>query len=390
MAHKTKDGRWRAHRRVDGVRLTKRFRTRTLAEVWERDVLRAKESPGGDPEASSAIGRQETTTFEAFSKRWLAEYCALEKAPSQLVVDKLVIERNLVPAFGGKLLGELRKGDLQVLRSELAGRVKPKTVNNVIGLAKRILAVAVDWDVLAASPWVGIKALPVGEQAVSFWTPGERDDFLAKARAFPHARALADVIEVACHTGMRRGELAGLTWEQVDLIRRVIRVDAVYCFMSGQRLGRTKNRTAAVLPMNEAAYRVLTGLKRRAGGAVFDLEVLRHASARLARLCDRVKVKRVRFHDMRHTFGATLAMADVELSKRQRLMRHKTVAMTDRYTHFAPSYLRKAVESIAGTVLAPVPGGSSPGAQNLREKLEPQIGFEPENVIVIRRVKTPA
>jgi integrase len=390
MAFRTADGRWRAHRRVDGKRLTKRFRTQAQAERWERELLVKKENPGlvlgAHGAGNSSDDGRDTTTFGEFAKRWLDEWCAVEKAASQLVEDGNAIRHYLEPRFGKRRLSDLTEDDLEGLKRELRKRLKPKTVNNVVGLAKKILKTAVKWKVLRASPWAGVEPLKVGKAAVGYWTPAERDEFLVKAGAV--APELALLVAVACFTGLRRGELGGLTWAQVDFDTRLLRVDAVYCFKTHRRIGRTKGTLdVEYVPLNAAALGYLRRLEQLTGGRgyVFDTQLVRHANERLERLCRRLNLKRVRFHDLRHTFGTTLAMANVELSKRQRLMRHKTVAMTDRYTHLAPDFLRDAVESIArkpGTDLAPVEVAAQPSARENRRTMEPQTGFEAVRLVV--------
>jgi len=390
MAFKTSDGRWRGSKWIDGKRQTKRFRTKTLAETWEAAKRYEKENPGHTLEARKfAIGKCEAITFGEFCQRWLADYCRVEKAPSQWVEDGKAIRTYLLPAFGEKRLSALRKGDLQALRGALAARLKPKTVNNVVGLAKRILAVAVDWDVMPATPWSGVKPLPLGEQAVSYWTAAERDAFLEAAGT--DKPELADLVTVAAHTGLRRGELAGLTWAQIDFDARLVTIDAVYCFKVKRRVGRTKNRTAAVVPINGPALATLQRIREQGRlGPVFDTVLCHQANDRLRRICKRLGLKRIRFHDLRHTFGSTLAMAGVEFSQRQRLMRHKTAAMTDRYTHLSPQFLRAAVDSIAGADLAPPPQGGPASYCNSRGVVVPAAGLEPAEVISIRRIKTTA
>jgi integrase len=392
MAFRTADGRWRAQPRVGGKRLTKTFRTKAMAERWEAEVAVQKENPGLVLRVNqgSDCDSFQLTTFGAFAKRWLEEHCKVEKAASQYVEDGNALRRYLIPRFGTRPLHELTESDLEELKRELRVRLKAKTVNNVLGLAKKVAKTAVKWKVLKASPWATVEALRVGRPAVAYWTPAERDGFLAKAWAV--APDMAALVAVAAHTGLRRGELAGLTWAQVDFGARLLRVDAVYCFKAHRRITRTKGSLdAEYVPLNAAALSALRRLERGGSTAVFDTQLVRHANERLARLCTRLGVKRVRFHDLRHTFGSTLAMAGVELSQRQRLMRHKTVAMTDRYTHLSPDFLRAAVESLtAGTDLAPAPGGGALSTRSSSKTLEPQTGFEAVSGPRIQLVRTPA
>lgn len=111
---------------------------------------------------------------------------------------------------------------------------------------------------------------------------------------------------------------------------------------------RTKNRAIGHVPMDTEVCQALQRCRLMAPTAsVFRLEAFKHLAQRLRKLAKVVGVKPIRFHDLRHTFGSQLAMERVELSARQTLMRHKTTAMTNRYTHFAPDYLRSEIEKLA-------------------------------------------
>jgi integrase len=332
--------------------------------------------------------KQSSLTFGEFSERWLRDYCTVEKAPSQLVENTSVIRRHLLPTFGDVHLKRLTKSHLISLKVALAqpGRkLRPKTVNHVLALAKTMLATAVDWELLSANAFKGVDLLPVGDQPFDHWRPEERDFVSRHGRR--HDPEFTSAVVVACHTGLRRGELAGLRRRHLDFERRLIEVGEVYCFKSHRFLETTKNKTRVFIPMSETVYKELATKKLMAPDApVFGPTLLRHAVQRLGRLSKAIGVKVIRYHDLRHTFASCLVSANVPIYTVQKLMRHKTIAMTQRYAHLAPSYLADAIEAIAPKNDRPdsAPIGSlecrSLGDQ--KGILEPQTGLE--------RVLTPA
>jgi integrase len=138
---------------------------------------------------------------------------------------------------------------------------------------------------------------------------------------------------VALNTGLRLGELIGLTWERVDLSRGVIRLEL------------TKSGRRREVPMNDASYRALVVLGPRAGGRVFKTRYIKTAynnAVEVAKLDD------VTFHTLRHTFASWAIMRGVTLKELQELLGHSSLTMTMRYAHLAPEHLRTAVSRLEG------------------------------------------
>lgn len=295
-------------------------------------------------------------TLSQLCDRWMTDYCRLEKAESQWVTDESAIRIHLKPALGDLELRQITKATLTEFRTAMRQKLHPKskrplsvkTVNHVLALLKKILQTAVDWDLIPGFPAATLKSFREAEQKIAYWTAAERDRFIRFARHVDPA--FAEAVTVAVWSGLRMSELGGLTVKQLDFEKRLITVDRIYCFKSKQRLERTKNLGIGYVPMAEPIAEALTRCKMMATTApVFPLETFRHASQRLRRLAKKAGVTSIRFHDLRHTFASVLVQNGVELYTVQRLMRHKTAAMTQRYAHLAPNTLQAAMSRIDGT-----------------------------------------
>jgi integrase len=160
--------------------------------------------------------------------------------------------------------------------------------------------------------------------------------------------------DLALNTGMRRGEQFRLTWDYVNLKRNVITVH-----------GKTGRRH---IPLNSAALVALTQLRNRNVGGVAPVTAAHgprpatdanHVNPeyrygdgqkdwrRWFEACiDDACIENFRWHDLRHTFASRLVMAGVDLPTVQRLMGHKTIAMTMRYAHLADGHVTAAVERL--------------------------------------------
>ena len=151
-------------------------------------------------------------------------------------------------------------------------------------------------------------------------------------------------LDVALHTGMRKSEQFTATWEQVDLERGFI------------YLSMTKNGTDRFVTLNSAAVQVLKDLQERhkqlglpPDSTLFHSKrdgLIKNPRKWFATALEQAKINGVTWHTLRHTFASRLVMAGVDLKTVQELMGHKTIAMTARYAHLAPTHKLQALETL--------------------------------------------
>jgi len=155
---------------------------------------------------------------------------------------------------------------------------------------------------------------------------------------------LKPIIIFALNTGCRKEEILSLKWEQVDLKHGFI------------NLSRTKNGERRQIPINDTLRETLKGLTRRIDVPWVFYEVIQDKKQnkeivkRLGDIkrsfntaCRKAGIHDFVFHSLRHTFASHLVMAGVDLTTVSRLMGHKSLTMTLRYSHLAPNHLSAAV-----------------------------------------------
>jgi integrase len=178
-------------------------------------------------------------------------------------------------------------------------------------------------------------------------------------------------VTVALHTGMRRGELAALRWEDIDFATGTLRVK------------QDKAGDGQWVTLNSVAREALLSIKREQ--KVLGPNVFTSPQGQFLHNWDRewrpaVRVENLpdfRFHDCRHTFASRLAMAGVDLYTVQRAGSWKTQVMVQRYAHLSPDHMRAAVErpaqSAAGAHAAQGTAGEKPALEpTLKPALEGQ------------------
>ena len=163
-----------------------------------------------------------------------------------------------------------------------------------------------------------------------------RPDGDAAADAFARLQFLKPFFTVAIETGLRKGDLLRLSWRSVDFEQRWVNIIM------------QKTKLPVTVPMSDACYAALQACRARgfAGEYVFTDEEGRPLSAtRVHRTFDLVKklagiTRRLRIHDLRHSFASRLISRNVNLGVISKAMGHTTIAMTMRYARPSPEALR--------------------------------------------------
>jgi integrase len=253
------------------------------------------------------------------------------------------ITRNLRAVFRGKVLNSLGAADIRgYIEWRKTKGVAPATINRELALFSAALNFAcreLEWDI--PNPVSGRK-LKEPEGRVRWLMRAEAVALTQAAESEPKAPHLADFIQLALNTGMRRGEMLGLEWKRVDLKAGLIHLEAAH----------TKAGKRRAVPLNETARSaILSRLKFRAANCpaspwVFcDREGTRLGSVRKAfeTACRRAKIEDFTIHDLRHTCAAWLVSEGAQLAAVRDLLGHSTIKMTERYAHLAPENVREAV-----------------------------------------------
>jgi integrase len=223
--------------------------------------------------------------------------------------------------------------------------VAPGTIQKEITVLKHALRLAVEWELLNSNPAQGVKLPKVPEGRTRYLSPTELKAALENAPEWMRAP-----IALATFTGMRRGELLGLQWKDVDLDGR-----RVY-------LRETKNGSLRAVPLNELAFRVLASLPDGApGDAVLPGVDGQRLSVYTERLFRKLGINDASFHSLRHTAASWLVMKGEDLYTVGQLLGHRTPRMTQRYAHLSPKYMAGAVgklDSVFGEVM-PAPANAA-------------------------------
>lgn len=327
----------RRFRRTTGKGTTKKEATE-LEFRWRQEVLR--------PPAPA----RKRAAFSGFCKHYLDTHVRTNCKPSTVRGYEQHMRVHLVPFFGD---ADLRLIDAEQVARFKAAKAKthsPKSVNNMLGVLSTLFKYAVLWRYCELNPVTGIGLLKLPPQEFRFWDSQQSEAFLKAMRETEprwHALYLC-----ALRTGMRQGELFALRWDDVDFVKRRIKV--VWNITRGGHLGTPKSGHGRLIPMSDQLAETLLAHRHLRGPLVFcrddgDYLTRDRIKRPFERALRKAGVPRIRFHDLRHSFASQLVMAGVPIVAVKEYLGHAEISMTMRYAHLSPAARQGYVDVLDAT-----------------------------------------
>ena len=349
--------------------------TKRLAEDWLHDRL---EEVRRSEMAASAVGspvlaREAGVAAVAASVTFAdaaVEYLRFAEQdrgckPSTVRQYRNAIKVHLLPVFGDMKLEDVTMQEIERWRAGMSSvrqqrELSNKTKNNLLVLMHAIFRRAVKLYGLPANPVANVDRFRVRSSGdIQVFSPEEVWALVRAAKS----EADAAIFLTAAFTGLRRGELLGLRWRDVDFAGSTIRVRASYAAGKLTTPKSGKVRAVPMAPDVANALAKLGGRERYTGdddfvfageaGLPLDGDAL---SGRYRDALARAELRPLRFHDLRHTFG-TRMIAKADIRRVQEWMGHADVQTTMKYLHYAP---REEDAELVAEAFGASPGGQRP------------------------------
>lgn len=324
--------------------VTKSFPSRKEAQLWLASMTVTRTEPKGTPLAE-------------YLPRWLAGKAGVKA--STKASYRMHVERYLVPMVGHLEVQRLTPHDIQSWhRDLLEAGIDPASIARIHATLSSALGTAKRQGLLQRNPLAGVELPRRRPYRRSVWTDEEASVFLSSVRG----DALEGLWRLALLGGLRRGELLGLRWRDLDLKRGTLLVESTRLRLGGDiiedgpktvashRLVHLDPVTVTVLRRSQAPS--TGGADRHVftdrDGYPLDPAAL---SRRFHELRQRLDLPRIRMHDLRHT-SATLGLASGEsLKEVSARLGHAAISVTaDLYTEVTPGLARASAQRLAASL----------------------------------------
>jgi integrase len=309
-----------------------------------------------------AYVKPQRTSLGEYLTHWVESYAAMHTSPRTVEGYRAIVNRYLVPALGGIPLCELQPQHLEKYygdalahgRLDGKGGLSTRTILHHHRVLSQALSHAVKQGVLVRNVADAVVSPRPGRSQMATLSSADVPRFLDAAQKTPYYV----LFYTALYTGMRRGELLGLRWCDIDLGKASISVVQTLYRLSGgefvikepksphsRRLVALSPSVAELLRRHyteEETGRILLG-KTLAGddlvfahpdGGPLDPSTVTHAFGKLIK---KVGLPHIRFHDLRHTHATLMLKGGVHPKIVSERLGHANIGITlDTYSHVVP------------------------------------------------------
>lgn len=269
------------------------------------------------------------------------------KSAHALVNDRNRFENHIKPVLGDMEPKDIQLIDIDTLNASLKNRrtgkkLKPQTVVSILGLLSWTINYGVSRGLCQPLSFK-IERPAVDNQKTEDLTPEQLQSLLKSISSDPN-QMVANLMKMALFTGMRRGELLKLEWDDINYERGFI------------TLRRPKGKRTQEIPLNKPTRKLLKNHPRLSGCPLVFHTTKGDKLGNIQRAVNRIK-KAAKLpegfrplHGLRHVYASELASSGaVDIYTLQKLLTHKDQRMTQRYAHLRDKALREAAE-LAGDI----------------------------------------
>ncbi len=320
------------------------FHDRLKASLWDENKPEAAEEKVAEEPAEEGLNYLwQHAVLEYLRTR--QEYGSLATIQSRLRwLDSWLKDKPLIE-IDKKLLNEIKaakqKDEINVrikggVKKSTGRKVQPATVNRVLKLLLSVLNVAVDMEWLDKVP--KIKLLSEPKKRIRWLAPHEAQRLLALLPTH-----LADMAQFSLETGMRRANVTGLEWSQIDLARKTAWIHP----------DQAKARKPIGIPLSDEAMVVLMRQREKKRHAdytqyvfVYEGKPVKQTSTKAwYKALKAADIKNFRWHDLRHTWASWHVQRGTPLYVLKELGGWETLEMVQRYAHLSSAHLAQWAQS---------------------------------------------
>jgi integrase len=328
-----------------GQEVTRAFATEDEADLWlaEQHVAIAKDV-FINPRGAKTLLREWWPVF--MSERHLA--------PSSRETYEAHARKYILPAFGHRELGALRRNEIQAWANRLP--VKPRTAKTILAVLQSCLKAAVVDDLIPRSNAIGVRTPPVSRRRLVVPTA---EEVVAITEAMYGRYAIA--VRLAAEAGLRQGEILGLRVGELDQLGRRLTVFAQAQTLkggvmldlppksdAGYRTIELAPETVEAIALHLATYPARDGLVVTTSSGRPVARALFNNAWTKAKIRSGVDRTELRFHDLRHRYASVLIAAGLDALTIKTLMGHSSITETyDTYGHMMPKQPGLAAQAIS-------------------------------------------
>ncbi|MFB1100848.1 tyrosine-type recombinase/integrase [Terribacillus sp. JSM ZJ617] len=303
--------------------------------------------------------------LKEYLEKWVELYCKRKLRDTTIKSYQRAIDFRILPVIGEKQLSQLTPPYLQVFVNGLVDEgLSPRYVEYISGILYGALDKAVEWDLMRKNPMSRVDVPRARRSQKVTWSVEEVNTFLTVGKFVDIDYATA--IEICLDTGVRRGELLAIKWDDIDWENQTIRIDESLVYDDeGFRFGTTKNESSKrSIKCTSTAFeslrkhrvrqnemKIYFGNQYKDHNLVFCREdgqpiYPRTLTTIFNRMIKKANVPKIRIHDIRHTHATLFLESGGTMKELQQRLGHASMGTTsDVYAHVTEKMKKRSTEN---------------------------------------------
>ena len=294
-------------------------------------------------------------TFETWANKWLDTYKkGVVKEHTYNFTYKSNVEKYLIPYFGKAHISKIQQIDIQKYFNQVEHNGEPlakSTLDKHKMILKSIFDAAIDNDLCYKNPVKNIKYQRVAESEERIAYTKEEAN---KCEEYAQQHGRKDVV-IMLNTGVRRSELLGLKWSDIDFSNKIMHIERAVTQTKGKIIiDRPKTKTSIrAIPMPEALTEYLKQFVGETDSFIIGSgkkpvsvsTYAKHFKLFMKQMSEETELPELSPHELRHTYGTTLRENGVDIYTIQKVMGHSDISVTAAiYVHNDLEVLRREMK----------------------------------------------
>jgi len=305
----------------------------------------------------------ENMPYAEFLEIWLKEIAMAKLKPTVYEINKVLIDKRIVPDLGKIRLRDLTPLRIQRFYNKLLSIYSSDYVKSIHSVVSKTLRQAFKWDMLPVNIMEKVDPPRLQKKEMSIWTLEQCQHFLEVTKDHP----MHIVFSLAVRTGMRRGEILGLRWKDIDFENKTLSIQQTVAWTASQGIifqdTKTSNSNRSVtipevLLADLNARRHVVNKQKLAAGKEYAKHDLvcclsdgkpikpRYLLENFTNQISAAELPKIRFHDLRHSHATLLIQLKIHPKIGAERLGQTTSMFTDRYAHVIESMQKEVATSI--------------------------------------------
>lgn len=309
-------------------------------------------------------------TVKELLETWLEEYAKPNYKLTVYDVESTIVNKRIIPVIGKQRVQQIKPLSIARFYNELSKKYSPDYVRHIHAILRKAFRLACKWEMISTNPIEKVEAPKLRKTEMKIWTMEECLHFLNVAEGHVHYI----VYSLAIHTGMRRGEVLGLRWKDIDWSGQALTIQQTVNWTPSQGIIIQDTKTSSSTRRISIGFMLIEDLKKhvetieankeRFGENYQDYDLVccyengepikpRRITDTFAHLTNKAGLPKIRFHDLRHSHASMLLNNGVNPKIGAERLGHSSVQIyLDRYSHLLPDMQRGAVDLVEAKMMS--------------------------------------